>query len=306
MTQPTTKLDPSTLVLQAPAEAAAAFERQRPEREALDAAELGRITLHVPSAVTIALGALPNLERLLPEMAATLPGHHVAQIGRLRDYALAALYAHLVALRPPAAEARTQALLSEAAPLRENLLVAAETLAHFGLLDRARVALLRSGAGHLDTAHDLIELAALFRERWGELASRTPLAKADVDRAAALGPELVAALGMRKLGTEGAGETTPEADRARAFRLFARAYDECRRAVAYLRWHEGDADELVPSLFAMRRRGLLDDDAGGDEPIRDGDNGAAQHHRQRTGAGLARGHPHQRHGRQGQHPSVHC
>lgn len=46
--------------------------------------------------------------------------------------------------------------------------------------------------------------------------------------------------------------------RQRAFTLFARAYDECRRAATYLRWQEGDADELVPSLYSGRnasRRG---------------------------------------------------
>lgn len=269
MTKPTKKFDPSTLVTNAPAEAVSAFERLRPELEALPSDGLGRITLHVPSAVTIALGALPNLERLRPEMASKLPAYHVEQMGRLRDYALAALYAHLVALRPPGAEARLQAIVTEATPLREGLLVAAEALAHFGVLDRARVANIRSGAGHLDTANDLIELAALFRERWNELSSKTPLPLSDVDRAAELGPELVAALGMRKLGTEGGDDaSSPEGNRSRAFWLFSRAYDECRRAVAYLRWHEGDADELVPSLFAMRRRHRTTPDAPGgeDEP----------------------------------------
>jgi hypothetical protein len=46
--------------------------------------------------------------------------------------------------------------------------------------------------------------------------------------------------------------------RARAFTVFARAWEECRRAVTYLRWHEGDADKLVPSLRSNkgpRRRG---------------------------------------------------
>ncbi len=40
--------------------------------------------------------------------------------------------------------------------------------------------------------------------------------------------------------------------RKRAFSLFVNAYDQCRRAAAYLRWNEGDADELLPSLYAGR------------------------------------------------------
>ena len=42
------------------------------------------------------------------------------------------------------------------------------------------------------------------------------------------------------------------ADRTRAFVLFVRCYDEIRRAVSFLRWNEGDADTLVPSLYAGR------------------------------------------------------
>lgn len=38
----------------------------------------------------------------------------------------------------------------------------------------------------------------------------------------------------------------------RAYSLFVRAYDQCRRAVSYLRWEEGDADDEPPSLFANR------------------------------------------------------
>ncbi len=40
--------------------------------------------------------------------------------------------------------------------------------------------------------------------------------------------------------------------RARAFTLFSRAYDQVRRAVNVLRWDEGDADSIAPSLYAGR------------------------------------------------------
>lgn len=34
--------------------------------------------------------------------------------------------------------------------------------------------------------------------------------------------------------------------------MLSRAYDDARRAVTYLRWHEDDADEIAPSLYAGR------------------------------------------------------
>lgn len=46
--------------------------------------------------------------------------------------------------------------------------------------------------------------------------------------------------------------------RRRAFSIFARAYRDAQRAVAYLRPDEDEAEELAPSIFtkkASRRRG---------------------------------------------------
>src|SRR5512132_3793744 len=40
--------------------------------------------------------------------------------------------------------------------------------------------------------------------------------------------------------------------KARAFTLFVTADDQGRRAVTYLRWNEGDADSLAPSLYKGR------------------------------------------------------
>jgi len=38
----------------------------------------------------------------------------------------------------------------------------------------------------------------------------------------------------------------------RAFTLFCRMYSDVRRAISYLLWHEGNVDEVIPSLYAGR------------------------------------------------------
>ena len=40
----------------------------------------------------------------------------------------------------------------------------------------------------------------------------------------------------------------------KAFTLFARAYDQCRRLVSYLRWDTGDAESIAPSIYVRKRR----------------------------------------------------
>jgi hypothetical protein len=60
--------------------------------------------------------------------------------------------------------------------------------------------------------------------------------------------------------------------RERAFTLFYRAYDELRRAVTFLRWHDGDIEQLVPTLFL--RSGKRKGEAASDGKPADSKRGA--------------------------------
>lgn len=238
----------------APKQAAAAFALVQPELATVLPEEIPRITIDVGRAVSVALGALPHLRTLRSVMKTELPKHPVLLLDKLETYALAAWYAHLLVIPPAGDSTPVKKLLEEATPLRESLLIAAEALAHGGLVDAKRVAEIRSGQGYIDLASDLVALAALFLGSWEKLNQNTAVKLREVQRAAELGPELLTALGER-----GQALSAPKAARAadqrlRAFALFVRAYDACQRAVAYLRWDEGDADTIAPSLFKGRGR----------------------------------------------------
>jgi hypothetical protein len=235
----------------APPKAAAAFEQIRPEIEALADDDLMPINLDIPQAVSLALGALPALRSLRAEIVEKLPQHPIGHLDRLERYALAVWYAHLLAQPDTTADERVRELVAEAAPLRENLLGDAEALARRRLLDAGTVAEIRAGQGLVDTANDLVALAALFDANWDDVEDKTAATEAEVTRAAELGPLLLRAVALREHGP-----VPPPADaasaRARAFTLFVRAYDECRRAVSYVRWHDGDEDDFAPSLYKKR------------------------------------------------------
>jgi hypothetical protein len=224
-----------------PAEAAKAFAEVEPSLAALKPEELAPINTDIPRAVAVAVGAVPHLARLRAS-AAKLPGFDIAHLDRLGTYALAAWYAHLLAL-PAVVESELAALLDEARPLRESMLLSSELLAHTGLFDRDAVKAIRAGQGNLDTANDLVALAALFTSGWSQVENKTPIEWAQVERAAQLGPRILIALGARDVpGVPSPGAADPAERRHRAYTLF----------VTYLRWDEGDADEIAPSLFANR------------------------------------------------------
>ncbi|HEU4405439.1 MAG TPA: hypothetical protein VFS43_09135 [Polyangiaceae bacterium] len=238
-----------------PSERLPALELLRAEIDALPRGEARRINVNVPAAAILALGALPKIMALRDTMLAKLVDPPLEALDKLADYALAAAQAHARVSPRGEGETRVRTLLNEAGPLRERMLLNAESLANFGLLDATRVASIRRGAGHVDTAQDLLALSAVFGEAWPTLASKTPLTAADVARAAQLGELLLEALGHRQSGADGSADPDAAEERlAKAYELFFRAYDECRRAVIYLRWHEGDADQIAPSLMRSRRR----------------------------------------------------
>jgi hypothetical protein len=274
VTNPTSNPVPtavSALLAAPPAELAASLERVRPELEALPEDEVGRITTNVPSAVTIVLGAAHNVAAMRDEIVRKLPEHDLAPLDKLRDYALALLFAHIMTLPSAEIETRLQALLAEAGTRRAQMLGVAEAYVPLGLVDAERVAAIRRGSGHLDTAQDLIALAQLYHAHQAELAGKTPFSAADLEHTHALGLELFDLLGRRKVGNDGSGGPGAyEQARLRAFRLMVRAYDAARAAVGYLRWREGDAETFVPSLFGGRRRRASETERPEGEPGSDG------------------------------------
>lgn len=236
-----------------PDTAAAAYKEVQSEIDAMAGDDLAVINIDIPQAVSTVLGVLPKIAVLREAIVVNLPSHPIKTFDKLGTYALAAWYAHLLTLPPASPSSPIKPLLEEAAPLRENLLGDAEALARRKLIDASVVSDIRSGQGNIDVANDLVALAALFANNWDAIQGKTAATEAEVERAGKLGPLILAALGMREQGAV-VLPAEAAAKRARAFTLFVRAYNETRRAVTYLRWHERDADELSPSLYKGRGR----------------------------------------------------
>jgi hypothetical protein len=251
----------------APNAAADAFAKVEAELASLAADALTPITVDLGGAVGSVLAAAPRIREHRDAIAEQLPRHPIESVDKLATYAQAAWYAHLVHTYSSGSPESAKALIEEATRLREGLLIAAEALAHRALLDADAVARIRKGSGNADLAGDLIALAALFRESWSKLAGKTAVEKPEIDRAAELGPAVLVAAAAKKHKN-----TDTDAQRTRAFTLLVNAYDACRRALAYLRWKEGDMDSIAPSLFKKRpgRKPGKKDEEGGEATPEEG------------------------------------
>jgi hypothetical protein len=248
------KASPAPVFPASPAAALAAYGRIEPKLVALSPDELVTVYIEVPKALSQVWSALPYLRELREEIVRDLPNHPVEMLDELEDYVLAAWYADLL-YSTPASDLDLKKLTEEATTLRESLLVAAEALAHRSLLDPKRVGEIRKGKGPADLAGDLVTLAEIFRGSWDKVRSKTAVEENELDRAADIGVRLLVAVAAKPgKGASAAPKITDAPDRrARAISLLAKAYEECRRAVAYLRWHEGGDGEIAPSLLQKPR-----------------------------------------------------
>jgi hypothetical protein len=200
----------------------------------------------VSTLVTAVLAALPAMMEQRAAIVAALPKHPIALLDELEDRALAAWHANLLAVHAQGAKTEVGPLEAEGKRLREDLLIAAEPLAHRDLLDRAKLTDIRLGDASM--AADLVALGELYLTGWAKIAGKTPVEKKEAERASKLGAELLLAIETQQQLVHLAELGDPEELKAKALSLVLEAYDACRRALAYVRWNEGDLETIAPAL----------------------------------------------------------
>lgn len=230
---------------------AAAHARVLAEIDAVPESALTIINLDIPQSVSTTLGVLPEIRRLAPELL-ELKGFNAAALTKLEDYALALQHAHVIVLVASAPPEEIAELVAEATDAREVMLDDLQPLARRGLVPQGPVVDFERSLGHRGLAVDVAKLVRILREGWPAISGKTALTLEQLARFAEVGHQLLTAVGVREQGPALASTATRR--RQQAFTLFVNAYDEVRRGVTYLRHHQGDADEIMPSLFVKGRR----------------------------------------------------
>lgn len=208
------------------------------------------VNIDVTAAVTQVLGVLPELRALRAEIVEHLPRFNVERFDKLERYALALMHASTLHRGASPSRASIAELGNELVTIRDRLFADASSLAGYELIDRQRLEPVKKQNGYRATANDVFTLVAVLKEHWSQIEGKTPVTLAALNNAGNRAVELLAAVGVRDQGPVNASEVAKM--RQRAFALFTRTYDDARRAVAYLRAEQGDADDIAPSLYAGR------------------------------------------------------
>jgi hypothetical protein len=138
------------------------------------------------------------------------------------------------------------------------LMTDAQSLANRRLINAQRLEAGRGTLSYRQLIQSTIALIALLREHWPTIVGHTPITEEDLARIETKALQMATALGERDKGST----RVPAAElRLRALSALVRQYDKVRRMVTYLRWDEGDADDIAPSLYTRRPGRRAPDDA---------------------------------------------
>ena len=218
--------------------------RQLPE------ADYTPINLDPMTVVYTVEGVLPRLEPYRATIVEELPKFEVQYFDNLEPYALALGHANTVhsnAMKPSPA---LQALNEKAVPMREILVTEATLLIKRQLLPANLLDNLQGPNGYKNVAADLFLVADKLRTNFDAISKRTSLTLAELDDAENLADQMSHEIGLKQQPPEVQAQAAR--DRQAAYTLVVKAYEQVRAALAYVRREYGDADEILPSLYAGR------------------------------------------------------
>ena len=227
-----------------------AYKRVEPDLLAVSPDDIAPINLDIASAVATVLYLWAGILRLRDTIVRVLIDFDIVRFDKIEDYAMALGHAntmHLIATQPPD---ELQAIHDESAAMRETLYTDTMALIRRGFIKEASIKELKGLTGYKNIAVDLQILASLLKANWPAIEGKCGIQMSELDHALKLSTVMFGIVGFRDNGSDAQAATADM--RARAFTLFTRAYDDARRAVIFLRWHEGDADSIAPSLHPGR------------------------------------------------------
>jgi hypothetical protein len=243
--------DPTAFVDTSPSNMA--FEKRLAEIQSVADDALAPLNIDIRTAIMTVLGALREIANH-QEAISALSWIDQDKIAGLREYTMAAMEAQSrwsLAMTPPDDIVE---LNGKALAMRDLLRSDARLLAKRGLIAPELLARFKGHIGYKNVGFELIRWADLMRDCWSAIHDRTPTTEAEVQGAKKLGERLIYAAGFREQAPVVQGEAAKL--RQQAFTLMLNAYDETRRAITFLRWHEGDAESIAPSLYAGRKRSV--------------------------------------------------
>lgn len=227
-----------------------AYKRAQAKIEAVDAAKVLPINLDITAATATVLGAMGGVIAYRQQVEAEVPRFPVTLFDDIETFAYALLYVNSVYQVSVEPKDELQPLLEQATQKLTVLQADASALAKRGLIPAEILGELSPDRGYKAAAANLQLVYTALDTHWEKIVGKCAVDRAELDLAGRLAARIVRLVGLREQSPSAVADAT--LTRARAYTLFVNAWDEIRRAIGYVRWQQGDADEIAPSLYANR------------------------------------------------------
>ena len=222
-----------------------AFETHKAEM--LSLTSWRTVNVDIPTALSTAFGVRPRMQAHREEIVTQLPKFNIARFDTIQSRGEALLYTNATHLSAAETPDEFQQLVKQVTDGRDALRAVVSGLQLYGILHPDTLKQCARGISHRGIATEAQTLAVTMSVNWARVQSNCPSNLAEILELEGRAVEMLHRIGMRE---QVETESSQDVDlRSRAFTLFMDAYDDARRAIQFIRWYEGDADEIAPSLY---------------------------------------------------------
>jgi hypothetical protein len=230
----------------------AAYQAMLAQARALDPKELLQLNLDVGTVVTTCVGVAHRMMKDRGFLSA-LKDFDIVALDGLETAALGLTVAQAQYIRATTPPDSLPDLVDRGTKLRHSFETWSTSLADAGLVNAKEYASIPTTTGYRDLAFALTTYVVSFRSAdWVRIKAKSVLTDEMLIEAETISQQILGLVGDRDLSPAKVAEAADI--RQRMFTICVRRYDQVRRAATYMRWDQGDVDEVVPSLYVKGPR----------------------------------------------------
>ena len=224
---------------------------------AIEASKVRSLNVDPATAVSRVLGAAPKIAEYRVELKQRMPLDDWSCILVLEDSAYAFQEAYVRWLCAGKTPEELRALLEEADEMRGRFRIDLSPLVNRGIIDPASLSMCTGQQGYKASSTELGVFVTVLTSCSAEIRGKCCITDEELQRAKAIADALLAFVGIHEQAPEHKSVAMDLRDRA--FTYLVQTYEQARRGITFLRWFEGDADEIAPSLFGGKHRARKND-----------------------------------------------
>ena len=230
-----------------------AFELMLPVAQAIPVEQLSQALLSIFEATVLIDSKLDQIDSLRNRFIAELKNPPLFELDSMPQLIRAARHADLLARSTTEQSSQTNEMYDEVIlPNRKILQATLDLMVATKKLPTSALQGSASGLSHVEEAQMVLTIVVLLRNNWDQVQSSCPYSLQSLIELESKVERFLEELSARNGRIK---DPTHAEMKKRMLTLLITYWDNIRKAVQYVRFNEGDAEQWAPSLFSTRKSG---------------------------------------------------